>query len=98
MTLVSGLFTKNPMLIDLVTISFRWQKFTRANLNAFDLDLVLELRFEELQLQIKKSAPDTLLIAKRYSSNLSREEMNNISTALAKTVLDSIRKQTLEKP
>ncbi|NOS69661.1 MAG: Fic family protein [Verrucomicrobia bacterium] len=96
-SLIKQLLTQHQVQIDLLTVVFTWQKFTRANLNTFDLSVSLEFRFEELQLQIKSNAPEKPLVTKRYAKQLTEEEMRDITVALARTALDYIKLKATPK-
>jgi Fic family protein len=95
---LKGLFDQQQNILNIVNVLFTWRRFTKAYLDTFDLNLLIEFRFEELQLVINLATKKMQLLSKRYPHQLTKEEIHTVASTLAKTTLELIRQQTSKKP
>jgi Fic family protein len=95
--LIKQLIAQHQVQIDMISIGFTWQKFTRANLNTFDMSLALEFRFEDLQLQIKSTVTEKLSLSRRYGKQLTDDDIREITVTMARAALDYIKLKATPK-
>lgn len=89
---LNAILRQSKQLIDSITVTFIWRRFTKSGLNAFDFGFTVTFKFEDLQLVVLSSNSKTPLISKRYAQLLSKEEISSIAADLAKMTLEHVRR------